>query len=376
MSGCGVGFKLVQAYMHKHHISDEKAYALLPLLAMSIASDIVPITGENRILAYYGLKQLNKRPPIGVYAIMQVAGIANKMINISDLVYKIGPRINACGRIQSGEEAVRLLITDDLAFAQKQAQSINTYNSERKDYDNKTTEDALQMLSSAPENAQKYTTVVFSPTWHKGVVGIAASRLTEQYYRPTIVLTAAENGIISGSARSVSDFDIYAAIDSCRNLLTNFGGHRFAAGLSMPEENLPAFRQHFEEYVATHITPEQMQPAINIEAEIQLEDITPQFFNILCHLEPFGPGNPRPTFVTRNLINNHGTRRVGQQGLHLHLDVTDRTAAITGIAFGQGEKASYLQNGNSADICYHLEENTFNNRTTIQMMAIDIHLNN
>lgn len=376
LSGCGVGFKLVQAYMHKHHISDEKAYALLPLLAMSIASDIVPITGENRILAYYGLKQLNKRPPIGVYAIMQVAGIANKMINISDLVYKIGPRINACGRIQSGEEAVRLLITDDLAFAQKQAQSINTYNSERKDYDNKTTEEALQMLFSDPENAQKYTTVVFSPTWHKGVVGIAASRLTEQYYRPTIVLTAAENGIISGSARSVSDFDIYAAIDSCRNLLTNFGGHKFAAGLSMPEENLPAFKQHFEEYVATHITPEQMQPAINVEAEIQLEDITPQFFNILCHLEPFGPGNPRPTFVTRNLINNHGTRRVGQQGLHLHLDVTDRTAAITGIAFGQGEKSSYLQNGNSADICYHLEENTFKNRTTIQMMAIDIHLNN
>lgn len=376
LSGCGVGFKLVQAYIHKHHIPEEQAYTLLPLLAMSIASDIVPVIGENRVLAYYGLRQLNKRPPVGVYAIMQVAGIADKTINISDLVYKIGPRINACGRIQSGTEAVRLLITDDLAFAQQQAQSVNTYNAERKDYDSKTTEEALEMLSSDPDNDRKHTTVVFSPNWHKGVVGIAASRLTEQYYRPTIVLTAGENGIISGSARSVSDFDIYAAIDSCRDLLTNFGGHKFAAGLSMAEENLPAFKQRFEDYVSAHITPEQLQPAIHIEAEIRLDDITPQFFNILRHLEPFGPGNPRPTFVTRNLINNHGTRRVGQQGAHLHLDVTDRTAAIAGIAFGQGDKALHLQNGNSADICYHLEENTFNHRTTIQMTAIDIHLNN
>ena len=222
LSGCGVGFKLVQAYIHKHHIPEEQAYTLLPLLAMSIASDIVPVTGENRVLAYYGLRQLNKRPPVGVYAIMQVAGIADKTINISDLVYKIGPRINACGRIQSGTEAVCLLITDDLAFAQQQAQSVNTYNAERKDYDSKTTEEALEMLSSDPDNDRKHTTVVFSPNWHKGVVGIAASRLTEQYYRPTIVLTAGENGIISGSARSVSDFDIYAAIDSCRDLLTNF----------------------------------------------------------------------------------------------------------------------------------------------------------
>lgn len=376
LSGCGVGFKLVQAYIHKHHIPEEQAYTLLPLLAMSIASDIVPVTGENRVLAYYGLRQLNKRPPVGVYAIMQVAGIADKTINISDLVYKIGPRINACGRIQSGTEAVRLLITDDLAFAQQQAQSVNTYNAERKDYDSKTTEEALEMLSSDPDNDRKHTTVVFSPNWHKGVVGIAASRLTEQYYRPTIVLTAGENGIISGSARSVSDFDIYAAIDSCRDLLTNFGGHKFAAGLSMAEENLPAFKQRFEDYVSAHITPGQLQPAIHIEAEIRLDDITPQFFNILRHLEPFGPGNPRPTFVTRNLINNHGTRRVGQQGAHLHLDVTDCTAAIAGIAFGQGDKALHLQNGNSADICYHLEENTFNHRTTIQMTAIDIHLNN
>ncbi len=376
LSGCGVGFKLVQAYIHKHHISEEKAYVLLPLLAMSIASDIVPVTGENRILAYYGLRQLNKRPPVGVYAIMQVAGIADRIITISDLVYKIGPRINACGRIKSGAEAVRLLITDNPAFAQQQAADINTYNAERKDYDSKTTEEALQMLYSDPDNDRKHTTVVFSPDWHKGVIGIAASRLTEHYYRPTIVLTAGENGIISGSARSVGDFDIYSAIDSCHDLLTNFGGHKFAAGLSMLEKNLNAFKQRFEDYVSAHITPDQLQPTINIEAEIRLDDITPQFFNILRHLEPFGLGNPRPIFVTHNLINNHATRRVGQQGTHLHLDVTDRTAAIAGIAFGQGDKALHLQNGNSADICYHLEENTFNHRTTIQMTAIDIHLNN
>ncbi len=376
LSGCGVGFKLVQAYIHKHHISEEKAYVLLPLLAMSIASDIVPVTGENRILAYYGLRQLNKRPPVGVYAIMQVVGIADRIITISDLVYKIGPRINACGRIKSGAEAVRLLITDNPAFAQQQAADINTYNAERKDYDSKTTEEALQMLYSDPDNDRKHTTVVFSPDWHKGVIGIAASRLTEHYYRPTIVLTAGENGIISGSARSVGDFDIYSAIDSCHDLLTNFGGHKFAAGLSMLEKNLNAFKQRFEDYVSAHITPDQLQPTINIEAEIRLDDITPQFFNILRHLEPFGLGNPRPIFVTHNLINNHATRRVGQQGTHLHLDVTDRTAAIAGIAFGQGDKALHLQNGNSADICYHLEENTFNHRTTIQMTAIDIHLNN
>lgn len=376
LSGCGVGFKLVEAYMQSKHIPMENIHPLLPLLAMSIASDIVPITGENRVLAYYGLRQLNKKPSVGMYAIMQVAGINDKNITISDLVYKIGPRINACGRIKSGAEAVRLLITDDLDFASRQAQDVNHYNTERKDHDSKTTEEALLMLASDPDNGKKYSTVVYSPIWHKGVVGIAASRLTEEYYRPTIVLTAGEGGIISGSARSVGDFDIYAAIDSCRDLLTNFGGHKFAAGLSMVADNLPAFKQRFEEYVAAHITPEQMQPTIDIEAEIQLDDITPQFFNILRHLEPFGPGNPRPLFVTRNLINNHGTRRVGQKGEHLRLDITDRTAAITGIAFGQGDKALYLQNGNSVDICYYLEENTFNHRTTIQLMAEDIQLVN
>lgn len=374
LSGCGVGFKLAQAYTMYIGKSTEELYHLLPLLAMSIASDIVPITDENRVFAYYGLRQLNAHPSVGIRAIMQVAGIGNRTITISDLVYKIGPRINACGRIKSGVEAVNLLITEDVAFAKQQAEDINLYNTERKGFDMQTTEEALTMLRKDPQNDKKHTTVVYAPHWHKGVIGIAASRLTESYYRPTIVLTAGENGMISGSARSVSNFDIYTAIDSCRDLLTNFGGHLFAAGLSMPIENLPTFKQRFEEYVATHITPEQIHPTIDIEAEIALNDITPEFFNILRHLEPFGPGNPRPVFLTRNLINNRFTRRVGELGKHLHLDLTDRTAAISGIAFGEGDKALALQNGQKADICYHLEENTFNHRTTVQMMAMDIHI--
>lgn len=372
LSGCGVGFKLVQAYALRKGIPMERIYTLLPLLAMSIASDIVPVTGENRILAFYGLRQMNACPSVGIQAITSVAGIEAKSITMSDLVFKIGPRINACGRMKSGKEAVELLITEDAVFARKQAEEVNNYNNERRDYDTRTTEEALEMLRTDPGNERKHTTVVYSPSWHKGVVGIAASRLTEVYYRPTIVLTAGENGIISGSARSVGSFDIYSAIDACRDLLTNFGGHKFAAGLSMFEADLPEFRHRFEEYVAAHITPDQMQPTLHIEAEIALADITPQFFNILRHLEPFGPGNPRPTFLTRDLINNHGTRRVGKTGEHLRLDVTDRTAAMAGIAFGQGDKALHLQNGGSADICYHIEPNTYNHQTTIQMMGIEV----
>ena len=372
LSGCGVGFKLVQAYALRKGIPMERIYTLLPLLAMSIASDIVPVTGENRILAFYGLRQMNACPSVGIQAIMSVAGIEAKSITMSDLVFKIGPRINACGRMKSGKEAVELLITEDAAFARKQAEEVNNYNNERRDYDTRTTEEALEMLRTDPDNERKHTTVVYSPSWHKGVVGIAASRLTEVYYRPTIVLTAGENGIISGSARSVGSFDIYSAIDACRDLLTNFGGHKFAAGLSMLEADLPEFRRRFEEYVAAHITPDQMQPTLHIEAEIALADITPQFFNILRHLEPFGPGNPRPVFLTRDLINNHGTRRVGKTGEHLRLDVTDRTAAMAGIAFGQGDKALHLQNGGRADICYHIEPNTYNHQTTIQMMGIAV----
>ena len=372
LSGCGVGFKLAQAYTQQYGLPFDNLLPLLQLLAMSIASDIVPITGENRILAHYGIKQINLAPFAGVSAVITVAGIEAKRLTISDLVYKLGPRINACGRMKSGRAAVELLLTDDATFAHQQAEEVNQHNEERRDCDTETTKEALAMLEEDATFAQRHSTVVYAPHWHKGVVGIVASRLTETYYRPTIVLTAGEDGIISGSARSVGGFDIYAAIDSCLDLLTNFGGHKYAAGLSMHIDNLPAFCERFEKYVATHIREDQLQPTLLVEAELELSDITPAFYNVIRYLEPFGPGNPRPLFATRNLINHRDTRVVGKAGEHLRLDVTDRAYAITGIAFGRADMAKHIQNGSPVDICYELEENTFNNRTTIQMMVQDI----
>jgi single-stranded-DNA-specific exonuclease len=382
LSGCGVGFKLAQAYTQRYlieakgneaiRLSGERLLPLLQLLAMSIASDIVPITGENRILAHFGIKQINQAPFAGISAIIDVAGIEARKLTINELVYKLGPRINACGRMKSGRAAVELLLTNDATFARQQAEEVNQHNEERRDCDTETTKEALQQLQDDPTFAQRRSTVVYAPHWHKGVVGIVASRLTETYYRPTIVLTAGEDGIISGSARSVGGFDIYAAIDSCLDLLTNFGGHKFAAGLSMHIDNLPAFCERFEQYVATHIREDQLQPTLLVEAELELADITPAFYNVIRYLEPFGPGNPRPLFATRNLINHRDTRAVGKEGEHLRLDVTDRAYAITGIAFKRGDMAKHIQNGNPVDICYELDENTFNNRTTIQMMVQDI----
>ena len=372
LSGCGVGFKLAQAYTSRYGLPFDNLIPLLQLLAMSIASDIVPITGENRILAHFGIQQLNKAPFTGLSAIMAVASIEEKRLTISDLVYKIGPRINACGRMKSGRAAVELLLTDDPDFARQQAEEVNHHNEDRRDCDTETTKEALAQLQGDPMFANRRSTVVYAPHWHKGVVGIVASRLTENYYRPTIVLTASEDGIISGSARSVGGFDIYAAIDSCSDLLTNFGGHKFAAGLSLHINDLPEFQERFEAYVAAHIREDQLQPTLQIEAELQLGDITKSFYNVLRHLEPFGPGNPRPLFVSRHLINHRDTRAVGKEREHLRLDVTDRVNAITGIAFGRADMAEYIQNGNAVDICYELNENTFNHYTTIQMMVQDI----
>ena len=372
LSGCGVGFKLAQAYTQQYGLPFDNLLPLLQLLAMSIASDIVPITGENRILAHYGIKQINQAPFAGISAVIDVAGIEAKKLTINELVYKLGPRINACGRMKSGRAAVELLLTDDATFARQQAEEVNQQNEERRDCDTETTKEVLAMLEEDATFAQRRSTVVYAPHWHKGVVGIVASRLIETYYRPTIVLTAGEDGIISGSARSVGGFDVYAAIDSCLDLLTNFGGHKYAAGLSMHIDNLPAFRERFEQYVATHIREDQLQPTLLVEAELELADITPAFYNVIRYLEPYGPGNPRPLFVSRNLINPRDTRVVGKTGEHLRLDVTDRAYAITGIAFGRAEMAQHIQNGNPVDICYELDENTFNNRTTIQMMVQDI----
>lgn len=372
LSGCGVGFKFMQAFARRNGLTEQQLKDVLPLLAMSIASDIVPITGENRILAYYGLQQINTNPSIGLRSLMKVAGITDRKLTITDLVFKIGPRINACGRMHSGKEAVQLLLSHNEAEADMIADSVDQSNQERKDQDSLTTDEALELLKADPDNDSKYSTVVYAPHWHKGVVGIAASRLIESYYRPTIVLTRGDDGIISGSARSVAGFDIYSAIDSCRDLLTNFGGHMYAAGLSMRESDLPEFKTRFEKYVSEHITEEQKQPLIPIEEEIAFSDIDKTFFALLRHLEPFGPGNPRPVFLTRNVINNRYTKRVGKMGEHLRLDVTDRTAAITGIAFGKGDFALHMQNGNAVDVCYELDENTFNGVTSIQMMVQDI----
>ena len=382
LSGCGVGYKLCQAYTLKY-LSGE-ADPLLQYLAMSIASDIVPITGENRILLIYGLKELNERPKIGPKAIIDVAGLANQTITITDLGFKIGPRINACGRMKSGIEAVNLLLSENAEESLALAQAVDAYNQERKGKEDTITTEALEQLAADPENEHKHTTVVYNPNWHKGVVGIAASKLIETYYRPTIVLTgtgerledASLQGtgerLISGSARSVEGFDLYSAIDACSDLLTTFGGHLFAAGLTLPEANLEAFKVRFDEYVKQHILPEQQQPTLNIEAEIALEDITPQFFKVLQCLEPFGPENPRPLFVTRNMVNNRYTKRCGKTGEHLKLDLTDGTAAISGIAFGKGDAALYIQNGNKVDVVYELEENVFNGVHSIEMKVKDI----
>jgi len=373
LSGCGVGFKLAQAYAQTHGMPFGQALSpLLELLAMSIASDIVPLTGENRVLAYFGIEQINLHPSVGLQGLLRMNELEGKQINISDLVYRIGPRLNACGRIKSGRAAVELLISEDATVATEIAQTIEAFNSERKEKDESITQEALQQLEADPEHASKHTNVAYGAEWHRGVLGIVASRLTESYYRPTIVLADTDDGLIAGSARSVGGFDIYSAIDSCRDLLTNFGGHMFAAGLSMLPQNLPEFKRRFEEYVAAHISEEQQVPVLRVEEELRLGDIDKQFYNVLRHLEPFGPDNPHPRFVTRGLINNRYTKRVGKMGEHLKLDLTDRSVAIAGIAFGRGEMATYIQNGNAVDVCYSLEQNTYNGVTSLQMKVEDI----
>lgn len=382
LSGCGVGMRLTEAYRHyKTKITnpnewsnaDKATYsAQLQLLALSIASDIVPLTGENRTYAHFGLKQINERPIAGIRALLDISGAKDKEINISDLVYKIGPRINASGRIKSGIEAVKLLISDDISFTKQQASEIEDYNSKRKEFDNNTTEEALAMLRQDPNNDSLTTTVVFSPNWHKGVVGIAASRLIETFYRPTIVLTAGDDNIISGSARSVKGFDIYSAIDSCSDLLTNFGGHLYAAGLSMHKEHLDQFKQRFEQYVSRHLLPEHKQPVIEADAEILLSDITDRLYHMIKYMEPFGPENSRPVFVSRNLTDSGYSRTVGKEGEHLRLDITDGTGRITGIAFRQGHLIDYLKQGNPIDLCYEISENVFNGQRSLQIMVLDI----
>ena len=390
LSGCGVGFKLVTALSMKGLGTIEEVYELLDLLAVSIAADIVPITGENRVLAYFGLKQLNKKPRPGIEAILQHANIyrrdedqleedenvLTRELTISDLVFLIGPRINAAGRIAKASDSVRLLLADKKEHAEKLAASINDLNDERREFDNRITEEALGMIADDQELKDAKSTVVFNERWHRGVIGIVASRLTDYYYRPTIVLTRA-NGLITGSARSIKSFDIYDAIDHCSDLLEHFGGHKYAAGLSMKPENLNEFRRRFEAYVSEHLVDEDFVPELEVDLKIKFADITPKFMRILNQFAPFGPGNMAPVFWTDNVIDAGGSRPVGG---HRHLKLTvsqvgdaeQGVAPFSGIAFQKGDLFDRIHDGEPFSICYHLEYNTWQGKTNLQLNVKDI----
>ena len=374
LSGCGVSFKLVQAHSLKHNLPMSELYKLLDLLCVSIASDIVPITGENRILAYYGLQQLNSNPSLGLKTIIRISGI-DKEITINDIVFRIGPRINAAGRVESGRKSVALLTADEKFSANEIASDINNFNDQRKKLDHDITEEAIKHITHSVIEPSKKTTVLFNPGWHKGVIGIVASRLTESFYRPTIILTES-NGLATGSARSVEGFDLYYAISQCSEYLENYGGHKYAAGLTLKLENIEAFKQKFEQIVSETINEEMLTPQINIDAQIKLSDITPELYNMLQKFAPFGPNNTIPVFMTENVINFIGTKKVGRNNEHLKLVVVDDTRACndrSGIGFGMGNLYEQVNSGSFFDICYTLQENEFMGKTDIQMMLKDIH---
>ena len=373
LSGCGVGFKLMQAFTITNNIDFLELTPLLDLLALSIASDIVPIVGENRIMAFYGLKQINSNPSPGLKGILEVCGLGDKEITISDIVFKIGPRINASGRMKLASEAVELLISNDLEFVKTKSDIINEYNKDRKGLDKSITDEAIALIAGNESYSLRRSIVVHKPDWHKGVIGIVASRLTEEFYKPAIVLSNS-NGFASGSARSVPGFDIYKAIDSCRDLLETFGGHMYAAGLSMREENIPEFTERLEKYVSENILESQTYPQIDIDAVLEFKDITPKFFRVLKQFAPFGPGNMKPFFVSKNVWDFGTSRLVGKEQEHLKLELVDASSenVINGIAFRMHEYNDHLKALNRLDICYTLEENHFNGNTTIQLMIRDI----
>ncbi len=372
LSGCGVGFKFIQAYAATHNMPFEEVTEFLDLVVVSIASDIVPIYGENRILSYYGLKKLNDNPVSGLKAIKIIAGVNEQTLTVSDSVFKIGPRINAAGRIKSGRDAVTLLISEDLKQAKEIGLLIDNYNNDRKNIDRTITHEALRELGNNLDLRNKKSTVLFNKDWHKGVVGIVASRLTETYYRPTIVLTESK-GLATGSARSVSDFNLYNAIDSCSHLLENFGGHKFAAGLTLKIENLEGFSNCFEKYVTENITEKQLTPVVNVDFEISFGEITPKFYRILKQLAPFGPGNMSPVFMTKNVVDTGKTALVGQTKEHLKLDVQDSDGnTFGGIAFSMAHHFQKLKNKEPFTICYSIDENTFRNKTTLQARVKEI----
>ncbi|MBC5623065.1 single-stranded-DNA-specific exonuclease RecJ [Butyricimonas hominis] len=373
LSGCGVSFKLAQAYSLRHNLPMSDLYKLLDLVCVSIASDIVPITGENRILAYFGLLQLNQNPSLGLKTILKFSGI-DKDLTVNDIVFRIGPKINAAGRVESGNKSVELLIADDEKKAAEVAGSINNFNDQRKKLDHDITEEALEYINQSHYDQTQKATVLYNPNWHKGVIGIVASRLTEYYYRPTVILTES-NGLATGSARSVEGFDLYYAISQCSEYLENYGGHKYAAGLTLKLENIEPFKAKFQKIVSETITEEMLTPQINIDVQIKLNDITAELYTMIQKFAPFGPNNTIPVFMTDNVTNFIGSKQVGRNNEHLKLVVVDDTRLCndrSGIAFGMGEDFSRISKGEYFDICYTLQENEFMGRSDIQMMIRDI----
>ncbi|MBI9039000.1 MAG: single-stranded-DNA-specific exonuclease RecJ [Bacteroidales bacterium] len=384
LSGCGVGFKLAQAFAQKRNIAFENVEKYLDLVAISIASDIVPVTGENRILAYYGLISINKNPRPGIEAILKYSnivrtkapktseGVLNKVLTISDIVFLVGPRINAAGRIESANNSVKLLVTDDDAYANQIGQQINSLNTERRNLDTQITQDAIEMIKRDKYLLEKKSTIVYHPEWHKGVIGIVASRLTEFCYRPTIVFTKS-NDIITGSARSVKDFDIYNAIDACEEYLEHFGGHKYAAGLSLKTENYIPFCRKFEEVVSSTINDNLLIPEVEIDSKLNLNEINSKFFRILKQFAPFGPGNMAPVFLTNSVIDTGYARIVGKNHLKLKVVQTEKNGfPYDAIAFQQGEYLQKVRNIKPFNICYHIDENEWNGQKSKQLNIKDI----
>ncbi len=374
LSGCGVGFKLLQAFCMKSEIDLEEIYDLLDLVAVSIAADIVPITGENRVLAYYGLKKLNSDPGVGLQTIINFAGINGSDITISDIVFKIGPRLNASGRIEHGKKSVQILVSDDVDKSDLLGEEIDSFNEIRKTLDRDITQEALDTIENSAELKAMNSTVLYNRDWHKGVVGIVASRVTEYYYRPTVILTES-NGLATGSARSVRDFDLYEAIGQCSDLLESYGGHMYAAGLTMKIEHIPEFKKRFEEIVTRQITDQQQIQSIEIDAKITLSEITPRFFRILKQFAPFGPHNMMPVFVTEDVFDAGTSRCVGKNKEHLKLDLVEpdvNSGIFPGIAFNQSDAYDLITSGSPFDICYSINENEYRGKTSLQLFIRDI----
>jgi len=372
LCGCGVGFKFMQAFAKNNGIPFSRLIPLLELCAVSIAADIVPVTGENRILAFHGLKQLNQAPSVGLKSIIEICGLTGREITMSDIVFKIGPRLNASGRMQNGTEAVDLLVERDFEKALTEANRINIYNEQRKDVDKQMTEEANLIIEKLESQKHHASIVLYDENWKKGVVGIVASRMTELYYRPTVVLTRSGD-MATGSARSVAGYDIYDAVKSCRDLLNNFGGHTYAVGLSLKIENIPEFRRRFQQYVNEHILPEQTEATLDIEAEIDFKDITKKLHNDLKKFAPHGPGNEKPIFATRNVYDYGTSKVVGRQQEHIKLELVDSKSSnvMNGIAFGQSADARYIKSKRSFDIAYTIEENIYK-RNEVQLQIEDI----